>query len=57
MRYNTFWWGVTFVPETDEDKDLLKRLFESLPEWGADKYDEVGDATLDSDTGALTIDR
>ena len=57
MRYNTFWWGVTFVPETDEDKDLLKRLFGLLPEHGPDQLYETGDATLDQDTGALTIDR
>ncbi len=32
MKWDTRWWGVVFIAESNEDKELLKQLKKRLPE-------------------------
>ena len=56
MKIETDWDHCKFIPETEEDKAIIKSLYESLSK--EDKEREVFGArviTIDNDTGSLFI--
>lgn len=40
MKFATAWWGVQILAETEEDKELLAALVESLPSKASSSYED-----------------
>ena len=55
MIWNSDWWGITFVPESAEDRVLLEQLVQETGLVAKEKY-EQGDVVVIKD-GKGQIDR
>jgi len=40
MKFATGWWGVQILAESNEDKRLLEKLFDALPEEAEYSYED-----------------
>lgn len=53
MKISISWEAYSFIAENEEDKELLKKMFE----WEVIEYYDCGEKILSEDGGKLTIIR